>query len=373
MPKPSVKKGKAMKFDWRDGYRDASTCRALAGHIRDISTRPVTLMEVCGTHTVSIFKSGIRSLLPGHVTLLSGPGCPVCVTPSCDIDAIISFSGQENTILATFGDLMRVPGTSGSLQDKRAGGADIRVVCSVMESLDMAVKNPSKRVVFAGVGFETTAPTVAAAIKEAYRINLANFFVYSAHKLTPPAISAVMGSGESSIDGLILPGHVSAMTGADYFRSAAKTNRRPAAITGFEPVDLLRGIAELIRAFESGETGFYNTYERAVTAEGNKSAMNMMNEVFDVADSRWRGIGVIPASGLAISERYRRFDPGHAFGILPIDGADPAGCYCGEILTGKATPPSCPLYKKVCTPLNPVGPCMVSGEGTCAAYYHYGE
>lgn len=362
-----------MTSDWMDGYRDTSTCKAIAEHIREICTRPVTLMEVCGTHTVAIFKSGIRTILPPHVTLLSGPGCPVCVTPSGDIDSLISIAAQENTLLATFGDLMRVPGSSGSIQDKRAGGADVRVVYSAMDALNLAVNNPSKRVVFAGVGFETTAPTVAAAIKEAERMNLTNFFVYSAHKLTPPAISAVMGSEDSSVDGLILPGHVSAMTGSDYFKTVIETSRRPAAVTGFEPVDLLRGIAELIRAFESEETGFYNTYERAVSAQGNKTAMNLMYEVFDVCDSRWRGIGIIPASGLAFSERYRQFDATLAFGISLADAPDPPGCSCGAILTGKASPPSCPLYKKTCTPHNPVGPCMVSGEGTCAAYYHYGE
>lgn len=331
----------------------------------------MTLMEVCGTHTVSIFKSGIRTLLPAHVHLLSGPGCPVCVTPSGDIDALISLCDRDQVMIATFGDLMRVPGSSGSLQDKRAQGADVQVVYSVMDALSLAVKNPSKHVVFAGVGFETTAPTVAAAIHEADRMNLDNFYVYSAHKLTPPAISAVMVSASSSLDGLILPGHVTAMTGANYFKQVVEESQCPAAVTGFEPVDLLRGIAELIRAFESGEKGFYNTYERAVTSEGNKAAMDLMHKVFDVADSRWRGIGIIPSSGLSISQTYQRFDAVMAFGITPLDSADPPGCSCGEILTGRATPPSCPLYKKVCTPYHPVGPCMVSGEGTCAAYYHY--
>ena len=359
--------------DWMDGYKDASTCRALSEHIRAISQKPVTLMEVCGTHTVAIFRNGIRSLLPQHVTLLSGPGCPVCVTPTGDIDAVISLCGRKDAIIATFGDLVRVPGSSGSLQSRRAGGADVRVVYSVMDALSLAQDHPLKQVVFAGVGFETTAPTVAAAILEADRLGLSNFFVYSAHKLTPPAVSAVMGEGDSTVDGLILPGHVSAMTGADYFRPVVLSSRRPAVVTGFEPVDLLRGIAELIRAVESGDTGFYNAYERAVSACGNPGAMALMNRVFTVVDSRWRGIGVIPLSGLAIAEPYRRFDAALAFGLKPSESSDPPGCSCGDILTGKATPPSCPLYRKVCTPHHPVGPCMVSGEGTCAAYYHYGE
>jgi len=328
-------------------------------------------MEVCGTHTVSIFKSGIRTLLPSHVHLLSGPGCPVCVTPSGDIDALISLCDRDQVMIATFGDLMRVPGSFCSLQDKRAQGADVQVVYSVMDALALAVKNPLKNVVFAGVGFETTAPTVAAAIHEADRQNLENFYVYSAHKLTPPAISTVMASASSSLDGLILPGHVAAMTGANYFKQVSEESQCPAAVTGFEPVDLLRGIAELIRAFETGEKGFYNTYERAVTPAGNKAAMDLMHKVFDVADSRWRGIGIIPSSGLSIAQTYQRFDAALAFDITPLDTADPPGCSCGEILTGRATPPSCPLYKKVCTPFHPVGPCMVSGEGTCAAYYHY--
>lgn len=360
-----------MTFDWMSGYKDITTCRTLSEHIHKISSKPVTLMEVCGTHTVSIFKNGIRALLPSHVNLLSGPGCPVCVTPTGDIDAICSIADQKDTILASFGDLMRVPGSNGSLKDKRAGGSDVRVVHSVMDALALAVKNPLKKIVFAGVGFETTAPTVAAAIKQADRIDLKNFYVYSAHKLTPPAISAVMGTGDSSIDGLILPGHVSSMTGSEYFRAVAEACRRPAAITGFEPVDLFRGIAELIRAFEEGEKGFCNTYERAVSQEGNKAAINLMHEVFDVTDSRWRGIGVIPNSGLIISKKYKRLDAELAFSIDPTDAADHSGCSCGDILTGRATPLSCPLYKKVCTPYNPIGPCMVSGEGTCAAYFHY--
>lgn len=354
-----------------DGYREPSTCQAISEHIRKISTRPVTLMEVCGTHTVSIFKNGIRSLLPDHVTLLSGPGCPVCVTPTGDMDAIISVCDHENTILATFGDLIRVPGSKGSLQGKRAEGADVRVVYSAFDSLDLAMKNPFKKVIFAGVGFETTAPTVAAAIKEADRMGLTNFFVYSAHKLTPPAVAAVVGSGDSMIDGLILPGHVSAMTGAHYFREVVEKSHRPAVVTGFEPVDLLMGIARLISGIESGETGLYNAYERAVSADGNRSAMALMHEVFDISDSRWRGIGVIPESGLAISEKYENFDAAVAFAINHYEAPDPPGCACGDILTGKAKPPSCPLFRKICTPHNPVGPCMVSGEGTCAAYYHY--
>ncbi len=361
-----------MTTDWTHGYRDASTCKTLSEQIRAISEKPVTLMEVCGTHTVSIFKHGIRSLLPPHIRLLSGPGCPVCVTPTADIDAVITLAGQPDTIIATFGDLIRVPGSAGSLQNKRAGGADVRVVYSVMDALDLAMKNLTKRVVFAGVGFETTAPTVAAAILEADRLRLFNFFVYSAHKLTPPAVAAVMGEAESKVDGLILPGHVAAMTGADYFRDAMVSTCRPGVVTGFEPVDLLLGIAELVRAVESGKTGIFNAYERAVTPSGNAGAMALMNRVFTVADSRWRGIGVIPGSGLSIAESFKPFDAAHAFDLGPATAVDPPGCSCGDILTGKSLPPSCPLFKKACTPAHPVGPCMVSGEGTCAAYYHYG-
>lgn len=360
-----------MTIEWMDGFREPSTCKAISEHISRISSKQVTLMEVCGTHTVSIFKNGIRSLLPEHVTLLSGPGCPVCVTPSGDIDAMISIAGEKDTILATFGDLMRVPGSDSSLREKRAEGADVRVVYSAIDALDMAVKTPDKRVVFAGVGFETTAPTVAAAIKMAADMGLSNFFVYSAHKLTPPAVAKVMEAEDSGIDGLILPGHVSVMTGTEYFRPVVEKSRIPAAITGFEPVDLLMGIARLIKCDESGEKGLFNEYERAARKEGNRAAMDLMHEVFDITDSRWRGIGIIQASGLSISEKYKKFDAALEFGINPSDVPDPPGCSCGDVLTGKAKPSSCPLFKKVCTPHSPVGPCMVSGEGTCAAYYHY--
>jgi hydrogenase expression/formation protein HypD len=360
-----------MTFEWMNGYKDPDMCRALVEQIRATSTKAVTIMEVCGTHTVSIFKNGIRNLLPGHVTLLSGPGCPVCVTPVGDIDAMIGLSAYDDVVITTFGDLIRVPGSHSSFQEQRAQGADVRIVYSVMDALALAVSNPQKKVVFAGVGFETTAPTVAAAVLEADRLNLENFFVYSAHKLTPPAVGAVMSAGHSRIDGLLLPGHVSVMTGSDYFRKIGEKGKIPCAIAGFEPLDLLRGIAELIRAAEAGETVFVNTYERAVTPDGNKTALGMMHRVFDVKESRWRGVGVIPESGLFLRPEFERFDAVLRFGLNPVGTPDPAGCSCGEILTGRMTPPSCPLYKKRCTPSTPVGPCMVSGEGTCAAYYHY--
>ena len=360
-----------MVSDWINAYKDPLTCKALADRIRQISRRPVTFMEVCGTHTVSIFKSGIRNILPDHVTLLSGPGCPVCVTPVGDIDAVISMADDDDVLIATFGDLMRVPGSGGSLQEKRARGADVRMVYSVMDALGLAVKNPSKQVVFVGVGFETTAPVVAAAIHEARRMRLANFYVYCAHKLTPPAISAVMSSPSCPVEGLLLPGHVAVMTGADYFRNVAEESHRPCVITGFEPVDILRGILELVEAVESGLRSFVNVYERAVSPMGNRAAMELMGDVFDIGESRWRGIGILPGSGLTVSEEYSAFDAVRAFKLNPGHTPDPPECSCAEILTGRSLPPACPLYGTRCTPFHPVGPCMVSGEGTCAAYYHY--
>lgn len=362
-----------MNPHWTQGYRNPDTCKALSDHIHHISRKTVTVMEVCGTHTVAMFRHGIRSLLPSRVGLLSGPGCPVCVTPAGDLDALTAVCGQKDVIVATFGDLMRVPGSTGSFQDRRAEGSDIRVVYSAMDALTLAMDHPRKQVVFAAVGFETTAPTVAAAIMEAERLNVTNFFVYSAHKLTPPAVAAVMGQDASRIDGLILPGHVCAMTGTDYFRDVVQGSRRPAVVTGFDPVDLLRGLAALIEALESEQTGLYNAYERAVSDRGNRSAMALMNRVFTVCDSRWRGLGMIAASGLALAEPYRRFDAAREFGLSPLDVPDPPGCSCGDILTGTIRPPDCPLFGGACTPSHPVGPCMVSGEGTCAAYFHYGE
>jgi hydrogenase expression/formation protein HypD len=352
-------------------YRDAELARQLADKIKRTSRRDARLMEVCGTHTVSIFRSGIRSLLPETVALLSGPGCPVCVTDQAEIDAFIEVCRQPDVIVATFGDLMRVPGSNSSLQRERAEGRDIRVVYSTVDALAVARKHPAKQVVFLGVGFETTAPTIAAAILSAAEARLDNFLVLSAHKTVPQALEALMSVEDVRIDGFILPGHVSVIIGLNAYRPFFDRHRIPCVVAGFEPADVLQAIAEMIDQLESGNPRLVNAYPRAVTETGNRKAQQILAQVFEPADACWRGIGLIPESGLRIREAYAAHDAGRRFALKATDAKPPKGCACGDILTGKKTPPECALYKKVCTPMDPVGPCMVSSEGTCAAYYRY--
>ncbi len=362
-----------MTIKHSEEYRDAELARQLAEKIRKTSRRPIRLMEVCGTHTVSIFRSGIRSVLPKSISLLSGPGCPVCVTDQAEIDAFVELSRQPGVTVATFGDLMRVPGSASSLQCERAEGRDIRVVYSTLDALAVARKEPGRQVVFLGVGFETTAPTVAAAIAAAAGMRLENFSVISAHKLVPPALEALMAIDEVKVDGFILPGHVSVIIGLDAYRPFFERHRVPCVVAGFEPADILQAAAMLIEQIEADRPALENAYPRAVSAEGNAKARRLLAEVFETADARWRGIGPIPASGLGIRAAYAAFDAKRRFGLRLPEAKTPKGCACGEILTGKKTPPECALYKKRCTPLAPVGPCMVSSEGTCAAYYRYSE
>ncbi len=359
-----------MTLKHSDPFHDPQIARHLAQRITHASRQPVRLMEVCGTHTVAIFRSGVRSLLPETVSLLSGPGCPVCVTAQQEIDAFISLAREPDTIVATFGDLIRVPGSGSSLQREKADGADVRIVYSTFDAVNLARENPDKRVVFLGVGFETTAPTVAAAILTACGQGLDNFCVVSAHKTVPPALEALAG-GEINIDGFLLPGHVSVIIGLDAYRAFFEKHRIPCVVAGFEPTDLLQSIAMLVDQVESGQPALENAYPRAVSPAGNPKAMAVMNEVFAVADADWRGIGTIPASGLAIREKYAAFDAVKVCDIRLKPTPEPKGCACGAILTGVKIPPQCPLYKTVCNPMAPVGPCMVSSEGTCAAYYRY--
>ena len=352
-------------------YRDAKLSKNLIEKIKRTSTRDIRLMEVCGTHTVSIFRSGIRTVLPPTISLLSGPGCPVCVTDQTEIDAFIELARVENVIITTFGDLMRVPGTTSSLQKQRAEGKDIRVVYSTFDALEIARKNPEKQVVFLGVGFETTAPTIAAAIYSADQMKVGNFSVISAHKLVPPALEALMAADNVNIDGFILPGHVSVIIGEKAYLPFSQRHQVPCVIAGFEPADILQAVSMLVEQAESRQPAIENAYKRAVTFDGNTKAQKMLDDVFEPTDARWRAIGVISQSGLGIRPKYERHDAGKIFDIEVTGSMDPKGCACGEILTGNKTPPECPLYKTVCTPIDPVGPCMVSTEGTCAAWYKY--
>lgn len=359
-----------MALKHSDAFNDPQIAKHLIARIARASRQPVRFMEVCGTHTVSIFRSGIRSLLPETISLLSGPGCPVCVTAQKEIDAFITLARKPRTIVATFGDLIRVPGSGSSLQREKADGADVRIVYSTFDAISLAQENPDKRVVFLGVGFETTAPTVAAAILAAHNQQLENFSVVSAHKTVPPALEA-LADGDINVDGFLLPGHVSVIIGLEAYRPFFDAHRVPCVVAGFEPADLLQGIAQLVDQVASNQPALENAYPRAVSADGNTKAMTVLNEVFQVADADWRGIGTIPASGLVIREKYAAFDAVKVFDIRLKPVPEHKGCACGEILTGVKIPPQCPLYKTVCSPVAPIGPCMVSSEGTCAAYYRY--
>ncbi len=353
-------------------YRDKDLSQTLIRRILDMDIRPVRLMEVCGTHTVAIFRSGIRSVLPKNITLISGPGCPVCVTSQAEIDAFISLSNNPEVITVTFGDLMRVPGSFSSLQQEKAKGKDIRMVYSTFDALTMARENPGKQVVFLGVGFETTAPTVAAAVLAAHQTSLANFSVFCAHKLVPPALEALMKTDGVRIDGFLLPGHVSVIIGLDAYRPFVARHHIPCVVAGFEPADILQAVWLLGRQINSGEAPVVeNAYPRAVTAEGNKKAREIMSRVFAPTDADWRGIGTIPLSGLQLQPPFDCYDARQRFELRLSNVPPPKGCACGQILTGLKIPPDCALYQKACTPMSPVGPCMVSSEGTCAAYYKY--
>ena len=354
-----------------DEYRDAEISKSLLQKIKTISKKEVRLMEVCGTHTVSIFRSGIRSLLPPTISLLSGPGCPVCVTDQAEIDAFIELARIDDVIITTFGDLMRVPGTKSSLQKESADGRDIRVVYSTFDALEIAKKNPDKHVVFLGVGFETTAPTIAAAILSAAQKDVKNFSAISAHKLVPPALEALMAAKGVSIGGFILPGHVSVIIGLEAYQPFFDHYQIPCVVAGFEPTDILQAICMLVEMLESNRPNLDNAYQRAVTVDGNTKAQQILDQIFEPADASWRGIGVIPQSGLKIRERYAAHDAEKLFDLEVPDAKTPKGCACGEVLIGTKIPPECALYKKACTPMDPVGPCMVSTEGTCAAYYKY--
>ena len=352
-------------------YRDPEISKRIADNIKKISKKPVRIMEVCGTHTVSIFRNGIRSILPDTITLLSGPGCPVCVTAQKEIDTVIEIAGKEKMIIATFGDLMKVPGFNSSLQMEHSKGCDIRMVYSAFDAINIAKNNPDRIVVFPGVGFETTAPTIAASIITADKMNLENFYVYSVHKLVPPALFALMDNEKVKVDGFILPGHVSVIIGSHGYEPFFNKYSVPGVIAGFEPVDILQAIYKIVCRIENESPGLDNCYKRAVTTEGNLKAQQMMEDVFKAADAQWRGIGMIPGSGLGIRKKYERFDAEKMVDFSSPINKEPKGCACGEILTGIKTPPECQLFNKQCTPMTPVGPCMVSSEGTCATYYQY--
>lgn len=340
-------------------------------NIFDAIGRPVNLMEVCGTHTVAIFKHGIRSLLPEGLRLLSGPGCPVCVTSIGDVDKAIAMARQEGVIFTTFGDMMRVPGGRESLAEAKAEGADIRIVYSPLDCLKIAKDNIDRKVIFFSAGFETTSPSGAATLFEAERQGISNFYLFSVNKLVPPALEVLLQSDDVKIDGFLLPGHVSAIIGSKVYNFITEKYHIPCVITGFGAQDILAGILMLLKQISERRSVVEIQYRSVVTEEGNKKAVEFINEYFEPCDSYWRGIGLLPGSGLKLRNKWRHRDAEALFDLdIPVV-QEPRGCLCGLVLRGVKLPSECPLFGKVCTPEKPVGACMVSSEGSCAAYFRY--
>lgn len=334
--------------------------------------RRVQVMEVCGTHTVSFFRSGLRAILPENLRLVSGPGCPVCVTAQRHIDAAIELAGRPGVLLATYGDMLRVPGQRGSLEAQRARGAAVVVVNSARRALVLAVEQPDRQVVFLAVGFETTAPATAAVVVDAARRHLANFSVLTCHKLVVPAMSALLSAGDARIDGFLCPGHVSVIIGAEAYRPIVSRFGKPCVVAGFEPRQMVDGLLHLVRQIRAGRTALENVYGAVVGPRGNSVALALLRRVFEPAATAWRALGEIGASGLELRPEFSRFDAMRRFDVRLGADADPPGCRCGEVIAGRCEPMECALFGRTCTPMRPVGPCMVSSEGTCAAWFKYG-
>ena len=331
----------------------------------------IRLMEVCGTHTVSLFRSGVKSLMPSELRLISGPGCPVCVTAQGYIDAASELASRPGVTVCTYGDMMRVPGRNGSLSEAKAQGGNVLVVYSTRDALKFAEEHPKKTVVFLAVGFETTAPATAAAILEAEKRNLDNFLILPGHKLVIPAMMALLSSGDVPIDGFMCPGHVSVVIGTKAYQPIVDEYHKPCVVIGFEPRQMLLGISALIKQVIDGEARVENTYNIAVTEEGNTIAWELITDIFEPAPTVWRAIGSIDDSGLALREKYRRFDASAQFELDLDEDYENPGCLCGQVIQGKVNPNECSLFGTTCTPVHPIGPCMVSSEGTCAAWYKY--
>lgn len=362
-------------------FSDPELCRGLLDRLRQELDGPLRFMEVCGTHTVAIFRSGLRSLLPEEIEHLSGPGCPVCVTHDREIAACIELAGKNGVVLATFGDLMRVPGPGGkTLKQAKAEGAQVEVVYSPLDALALARDRAGQTVVFLGVGFETTAPTVAATVQMARREGLANFSVLAFHKLVPPALDVLLaesgseeepGEQRHGIDAFLLPGHVSTILGVEPYRFMAGKYGKPGVVGGFDPADILQSLLLMVDMRKRGAPDIVNEYSRAVSDGGNPRAREILFDVFEPADALWRGIGRIPQSGLSMRDAYADFDAWKRFALNLPDVPEIKGCKCGDVLKGRMRPNQCPLFGKACTPAKPVGPCMVSTEGSCAAYFKY--
>lgn len=354
------------------GKKILSKLTPLAREAARLLGRPAIFMEVCGTHTMAIARSGLRSLLAGSLELRSGPGCPVCVTGQGDIDKVIALAAaRHDLVIGTFGDMMRVPGTNSSLEQERARGARVEIFYSPAEAVTFAAGHPQDEVVFLGVGFETTAPAVALSVIAARNQDLKNYSVLSFHKTVPIVLESLLSDPELKIDGLLLPGHVCTVTGRKAFDFVSTKFNVPAVVAGFEPVDLMEAVYLLLKQIVSGRAETINGYPRLVREEGNNKAKEIMKEYFKPVNVQWRGFGMVPQSGLALQERFSFYDAAVRFPVDVSESLPPKGCACGDVLKGKIVSSDCPLFARKCTPLQPVGPCMVSTEGACAAYYQY--
>lgn len=351
-------------------FRNRDLVASIASEIARVTRREMSFMEVCGGHTMAIHRFGLPDLLPPEIRLLSGPGCPVCVSSQSFIDLVMAHSQIPGTIISTYGDLIRVPGSQGSLEAERAKGNPIRIIYSVLDALQIAKDHPQSKVIFPAIGFETTAPLTAAAILEAEKYHIRNFYILSAHKVMPPVMKALL-SEDVRIDGFIAPGHVSAITGTGIYNDLAGQHGLGVVVAGFEPLDLMQAILMLINQIQKNRPAVENQYSRVVKPNGNRKALDMMEQVFELRNDRWRGLGTIPLSGLKLKPAYEMFDAEVQFRITMPEPPEPKGCICGSILRGRKTPPECSLFGNRCTPSNPIGACMVSGEGTCATYYKF--
>ena len=354
-----------------DEYRDKESAARFTDLLQRITTRPWTIMEICGGQTHTIVKYGIESLLPPAITLVHGPGCPVCVTPLEMIDKAIAIASQPDVILTSFGDMLRVPGSQKDLLTVKAEMGNVRMVYSPLDALKIAQENPKKRVVFFGVGFETTAPANAMAVWQARRMGMKNFYLLCSHVLVPPAMEAILSSPSNHVQGFLAAGHVCAIMGYEEYIPLASRYAIPIVVTGFEPLDLLQGIAMTVKQLEEGRHEVENQYTRAVRQEGNVRARRLLQEVFTVSDRAWRGIGIIPSSGFELREEYAAFDAARVFEVGTIAAQESPLCIAGQILQGWKKPYDCSAFGHQCTPEHPLGAPMVSSEGSCAAYYHY--
>jgi len=352
-------------------FRDTKQVKELSDIIHKLSKKEISIMEVCGSHTMAIHRFGIRDLLPSNINLISGPGCPVCVTAIDFIDKAVELAKMEDVIITTFGDLIKVPGSYSTLEKEKAAGADVRIVYSILEAIDLAITHTDKNIIFLAIGFETTAPSTAAGIMKAQEMNLKNFSVLCAHKIMPPPMKAIIEEGIKT-DGFLAPGHVSVITGIEMYNFIVDKFHKGVVVSGFEPIDILQSILMLVKQLEENKPKVEIQYTRFVKPEGNQKARDLVENVFDFTDASWRGLGTIQQSALKIRTEFEQFDSEKVFDIKIGKTREPKGCICGQVLKGLNRPSDCKLFGKVCTPENPTGACMVSSEGACHVFYRYG-